>query len=163
MLKKALATLAMAMLMISAACNTVTGPAVDDSTAGRGGNDTPRQPQERNDKVCLDDLRAAEIMTPVEGQILHNNDAVLVTFTVDHFCSGYTAAVEVSTDGGQSFQKIAEGRGLASALWKLPNLDDLRPVVRVRAWDSIGSVIADRATEFVYREGQPGRRGEQRD
>lgn len=163
MLRKALALLAMAMLMVSAACNTVTGPAVED-TDERRGNDVPRQPQERDEKVCLDDFRAAHIMTPVDGQILHNNEATLVTFEVEHFCSGYTASVEVSIDGGDTFLKIAEGPGLASALWKLPELDGLRPVVRVRAWDNIGSVVDGRALEFNYREPRPEKRGgEQRD
>ncbi len=162
MLRKAMAILGVAMLMVSAACNSITGP-VAGGTSGRDGNGAPREPQQRSEKVCLDNYRELEITSPVEGQILHNDQTVLVTFTVDYFCSGYDASIDVSTDGGQSFQRLAEGRNLASALWKLPHLDGMNPLVRVHAWDSMTGVSEERATEFLYVEAGPSKRGEQRD
>jgi hypothetical protein len=162
MLRKLMALGAMVLVVVAAACNSVTGPAdpVSGTNGGRGSGD-PRG-QDVN-KVCLDDLRAVSITSPIEGQILHNGQMVLVSLEVEQFCSGFTATIEVSTDGGASFQELAAGRSLSSALWKLPQLDNLAPVVRVRAWDNIGSVEAERATSFLYNEPQPTKRDQQRD
>jgi len=160
MLRKMMTIGAMALVVVSAACNSVTGPA-DGSSDPRSGSDPWG-----NDvtKHCLDDLRAAVISTPIEGQILHNGQTVLVTIGVEEFCGGYDATIEVSTDGGRSFQELASGSNLSSALWKLPQLDNLAPVVRVRAWDNIGTVEAERATGFLYSEHpQPPKRDQQRD
>lgn len=161
MLRKMMTIGAMALVVVSAACNSVTGPAADvEGTKGGRPSGHPRD-QEVN-KVCLDDLRAVSITSPIEGQILHNGQVVLVSLEVEQFCSGFTAAIEVSTDGGQSFQELASGRSLSSALWKLPQLDNLAPVVRVRAWDNIGSVVDEIATGPVRDDNSPPKRGQER-
>jgi hypothetical protein len=161
MLRKMMAIGAMAMVVVSAACNSVTGPAA--GVEGTNGGRPSGQPRDQEvNKVCLDDLRAVSITSPIEGQILHNGQIVLVSLDVDQFCSGFSAAIEVSTDGGRSFQELASGRSLSSVLWKLPQLDNLAPVVRVRAWDNIGSVEDELATGFLYTEPTPTKRDQQR-
>lgn len=163
MLRKMMAIGAMALVGVSAACNSVTGPADGTSPTNNSGRGAGHPRNQQVNKVCLDDLRAVSITSPIEGQILHNGQTVLVSLEVEQFCSGFDAAIEVSTDGGASFQELASGHSLSSALWKLPQLDNLAPVVRIRAWDNIGSVEAERATAFLYSEPRPTKRDQQRD
>jgi len=160
MLRKMLAIGAMALVGVSAACNSVTGPAAVSPTDEGQPTSDPRH-QQRN-KVCVDDWRAVTIMSPAEGQILHNGQTVLVSLEVDQFCSAFDASIEVSTDGGRSFRELASGHSLSSAAWTLPQSDNLAPVVRVRAWDSISSVAAERATGFLYVSPNPRNGHQQR-
>ena len=142
MLRKASAVVAISMVLFSAACTSISGPA-----ANRGPTNSA------TDKVCSnEDERVVAITSPAVGQILHNGQTVRVMLQTENFCAKYSVEIQVSEDGGNTYRVLASGENLASASWTLPDESDLQPVVRIRAHDSLSSGEAAEAFDFFYND-----------
>jgi hypothetical protein len=153
MLRKVLSLTALAVAMTSAACNSITG--VEDTRLIQSGNDHGRNrepviaPVSRG--FCLDDLRAVQILSPAEGQMIYNGQLVTVQFDVQEFCAGWTASLRVSLDNGMNFAEVANAKNVESLDWKVPDQANLKPVIAVVISDDKGEVSADQALGFFYR------------
>jgi hypothetical protein len=164
MLRKISTITAMALVLASAACNSISGPADDGGSTGRN-SDPVRPSQEVSEKVCIDDLRAVDITSPGESQQLHGGQLAMVTWETREICGGYWADVRVSYDGGQNFVLLGETKNARSMAWRLPELDGVALVVDVTITDSHGSV-SDRialSRELRTRNPNPDRNPDEHD
>jgi hypothetical protein len=150
MLRKASAVLAITMVLFSAACTSVTGPATDSG----------RATENSTDKVCSNDVeRVIDIVSPGVGQVLSNGRTYHVVLQTENFCAKYSVEIQVSEDGGNTFRMLAKGDNLSSASWTITDARDLRPVIRVRAQDGLASGETAEAYDFSYQVRSPRRGG----
>jgi hypothetical protein len=141
MFRKANTLMALAMVLSAAACNnSIVGPT---TSAGGNGSPTPR-PVNEHDKVCLDELRAVEITSPGSSVYVNAGDLVTITFEAREYCSGYVATSRVSYDGGATWQQLDQRKQATSAGWRVPELDDVRPIIEVTLDDGAGDLRSDR-------------------
>jgi len=157
MLRKLLAVSTMALVMTSAACNSITGPAVNGDTNGIDRGEEPRQPVDvapESPRPCLD-IREMEIASPAEASIVRNGEFVMIEWQAEHFCAGFSSEVSVSLDGGQTFKVIHSGQNTTSAQWFVPNQDGLSPVVVVTVRDKDYELSDEHALGFIYEAGRP--------
>ena len=135
MFRKAITTLAFAMVFGSAACNnSIVGPKDITST---GGAPAPRpHPPVERDKVCIDDLRGVQITSPSESQSVRVGDNVAVTWVAKEFCTGFVATARVSYDGGSTWSTLGVAKNALSATWRIPSLAHIRPIVEVTLEDA---------------------------
>ena len=163
MLRKISTITAMALVLASAACNSISG--VDEGgTTGRN-SDPVRPSQEVSEKVCIDDLRAVDITSPGESQQLEGGQLAMVTWETREICGGFWADVRVSYDGGQSYVILGETKNARSMAWRLPELDGVALVVEVTVTDNYGSV-SDRlalANRLYTRDPNPDRNPDEHD
>ncbi len=133
MFRKAITTLAFAMVFGSSACNnSIEGP---QDISGAGGNPAPRPVVER-DKVCLDDLRGVAITSPSESQSVRVGDNVSVAWVANEFCTGFVATARVSYDDGTTWSTIGVAKNALSMTWRIPNQTHLRWIVEVTLEDA---------------------------
>lgn len=149
-------------IVACAACNSTLGP---QSTTEA--SDRDRGPRESSDydKVCVVELRAVEITGPAESRAVYGGDYVVITWANHHICGGYDSIVEISYDGGHSFQLLGKKRNGVSMGWRVPELDGVRPVIRVQTEDQLGMVSDDLALALpiASRNGGGDRTPQERD
>jgi len=144
MFRKANFFMALTLVLSASACNnSIVGPTTGGGSGGGTGSPRPR-PAEERDKVCLEELRAVEIMGPGESQYLNANDLVTITWEAREYCSGFVATTSISYDGGVTFQRLAQAKNALAAAWRVPELDGVRPVIEVSVDDGNGDVRTDR-------------------
>jgi len=140
MFRKMMAVSATAALMALSACSSnVTGPVTSTPKAP---HPAPKPPQEM-DRVCLSDLRAVQIMSPTESDLLYGDDTVMFQWQTREICRRYTAELLISTDDGLNFTSEGEYVNATSALWQVPNRDGMRVFARVVIHDIEGAVLDD--------------------
>jgi hypothetical protein len=81
-----------------------------------------------------------EITSPSEGSIPYGGSVEMVTWELREICGRYAAQLEVSLDGGRTFESKGEYKHAMSAVWKVPNVDGAQAVVRVTVHDALGEV-----------------------
>ena len=139
MLRKLMVVTTAAFLMALSACGSSTGPSAGKETTQPGRRAGPKPPLQF-EKVCLEDLRAVEIISPSEGSIPYGGSVEMVTWDLREICGRYAAQLEVSLDGGRTFESKGEYKNAMSAVWKVPNVDGAQAVVRVTVHDAFGEV-----------------------
>ena len=129
MIRKAMIAATMALVGLTAACNSITGT--------DGGQRSPA-PSPVN-KVCLDNERAVDILSPAAGQIVHASEWVYVSWDALYMCGDYTATLQVSYDDGTTYQTVGQAQNATSMMWHAPSL--ALPVrLQVTVQDRIGAL-----------------------
>ena len=161
MFRKANFFMALTLVLSASACNnSIVGPTTSGGTGGGTGGPRPR-PVEEHDKVCLEELRAVEITSPGESQYLNAGDLVTINWEAREYCSGYVATTRISYDNGATWQQLAAAKLATSAAWRVPELDDVRPIIEVTVDDGAGDVRSDRvalANRILVARPNPPRR-----
>jgi len=135
--KKSMSGLMFLVAMSVAACNNVTGPTGPGTAApiDRGPRETPVF-----DKLCIDDLRAVAITTPSESRIVHVDDFLMITWEAQHVCGSYGAQVEVSYNGGNSFELLGQSKNSLSMSWRVADREGASVAIRVSLQDANGEL-----------------------
>ncbi len=134
MFRKAFTTLAFAMVVGSAACNnSIVGP--KDITSV-GDSPAPRTPAEHDvNRVCIDDLRGVDLVSPSESQFVRVGDNVGVSWAAREFCTGFYVKARVSYDDGATWTMLLDSKNTLSTTWRVPNKAHIRPVFEVTLED----------------------------
>ncbi len=135
MFRKAFTTLAFAMVVGSAACNnSIVGP--KDITSV-GDSPAPRTPAEHDvNRVCNDDERGVQILTPSESQFVRVGDNVRIAWAAREFCTGFYVKARVTYDDGATWTMLLDSKNALSAGWRVPNLAHRRAVIEVTLTDT---------------------------
>jgi hypothetical protein len=151
MFRKTTTALALVTVVLAAACNSLVGiEEVED-----GGPD-PRPIADK--KNCIEDLRAIDILSPSEAQIVHGGELVLVTFETEWLCGSYDLTLYASYDHGTTFVTVGQATNAASMSWSVPN-NAVYPLLKVVAVDRTGSLSDEiaLANSVIVRPDQPRR------
>jgi hypothetical protein len=160
--KLSISMLALVAVVIAAACNSTLGP--QTTSGGSDGDRGPRDPMQL-EKACIQELRSVEITSPEESRRVYGGDYVVITWANHHICGGYDSAVEISYDGGRTFTLLGKKRNGVSMGWRVPELDGVQVVIRVRTVDAFGVVSDDLglANPIFRRDDSPERDREDHD
>lgn len=100
----------LAILAIFAACNSITGTQPTNAP-------TANVPQ----KVCLDDLRAVNILQPFTESDVYAGTRQLVVWEVVEFCGPWDAELSVSYDNMRTWQSCGCTRKGCAKCWVVPD------------------------------------------